>query len=306
MIRPQARRTILHATEYQQQIPFYLAKHPVCTIHSTFQNGLNIKSGHRLFFIGTVKNGRLPFGIHLSQEDLHRLLNGINENSTVSWEPNDRSLSFGETETVVSLVGADPFDCKVSRELVTSELLADNLAMFASILLEEPRVTGLDIDIELWLIRQLEGSHANGLTEQHLSALLESMNSSNTNEIEQHLRYIIGRGQGLTPSGDDHLVGLLAIHEATGILSDPFTDTLRQLVVQEALTTDIGREYLLYALDGHFSSTVVEATSALTRKTDIYMLKPLLLELLEMGHSSGTDTVFGLLLGLLALRRKTE
>lgn len=306
MIRPQARRTILHATEYQQQIPFHLAKHPDCTIHSTFQNGLNIKSGNRLFFIGTVKNGRLPFGIHLSHVNLQQLLDGINEDTSVSWEPSDRSLSFGEKEMIVSLVGADPFDCQISRELVTTELLADNLAMFASILLEEPRVTGLDIDIESWLTRQLEGNPAEGMTGQHLSSLLDVMDSSKTKEIEQHLRYLIGRGQGLTPSGDDHLVGLLAIHEAAEVLSAPFLETVRQLVEQEALTTDIGREYLLYALDGHFSSTVVEATSALTQKTDIYMLKPLLLELLEMGHSSGTDTIFGMLLGLLALRRKSE
>ncbi|MBD7907666.1 DUF2877 domain-containing protein [Sporosarcina gallistercoris] len=306
MVRPQARLTILHATEYQQQIPFHLAKHPVCQIHSMFQNGLNIKSANRLFFIGTVKNGRLPFGIHLTPEQLQQLLNGITEDSSVSWEPNERTLSFGETGPVVSIVGADPFDWRILRAPITSELIADNLTMLVAILLEEPRVTGLDIDIESWLTRQLQGHPANSLTEQHLFALLDVMESSNTNDIEQHLRFLIGRGQGLTPSGDDHLVGLLAIHEAAGILSNPFVETLRRLIEKERLTTDIGREYLLYALDGQFSSTVVQSASELTRKTDIYMLKPLLSELLDMGHSSGIDTVFGMLLGLLTLRRKLE
>ncbi|MGG0643864.1 DUF2877 domain-containing protein [Sporosarcina gallistercoris] len=303
---PQARLTILHASEYQQQIPFHLAKHPVCQIHSTFQNGLNIKSGNRLFFIGTLKNGRLPFGIHLTPEYLQQVLNGVNDNSSVSWEPNERRLSFGETGPIVSIVGADPFDWRISSELVTSELLTDNLTMFASILLEEPRGTGLDIDIESWLTRQLQRHPANGLTEQHLFDLLDTLHSSDTSEIEEQLRFFIGRGQGLTPSGDDHLVGLLAIHEAADVVSEPFVETLRRLIEKEHLTTDIGREYLLYALDGKFSSTVVQSASELTRKTDIYMLKPLLLELLDMGHSSGNDTVFGMLLGLLALRRKLE
>lgn len=306
MVRPQARLAILHASEYQQQIPFHLAKHPVCQIHSIFQNGLNIKSGNRLFFIGTLKNGRLPFGIHLTPDHLQQVLNGISENASVSWEPNERSLSFGETGPIVSIVGADPFDWRISSELVTSELLMDNLMMLASILLAEPRVTGLDIDIESWLTRHLQGHPAHGLTEQHLYDLLDSLDSSNTSDIEEQLRFIIGRGQGLTPSGDDHLVGLLAVHEATGVLSESFVKTLRQLIEKEQLTTDIGREYLLYALDGQFSSTVVQTTSELTRKTDIYMLKPLLLELLDMGHSSGNDTVFGMLLGLLALRRKLK
>ncbi|WP_025784141.1 DUF2877 domain-containing protein [Sporosarcina sp. D27] len=296
----------MHATEYQQQIPFHLANQPVCQIHSIFQNGLNIKSGNCLFFVGTVKNGRLPFGIHLTQEQLKQLLNGIHENSSVSWEPNERSLSFGETGPIVSIVGAEPFDWRISSELVTRELLSDNLAMFVSVLLEEPRVTGLAIDIESWLTRHLEGRSASGLTEQLISALLDVLDSSETNDIEQQLRFVIGRGKGLTPSGDDHLVGLLAIHEATGILSTAFVETLRRLAEKERLTTDIGREYLLYALEGKFSSTVVKAASELTRKTDINMLKTLLSELLDMGHSSGIDTVFGMLLGLLALRRKLE
>ncbi|REB08053.1 DUF2877 domain-containing protein [Sporosarcina sp. BI001-red] len=306
MASPQARLTILHATEYQQQIPFHLANHPVCQIHSIFQNGLNIRSGNCLFFVGTVKNGRLPFGIHLTSEQLRQLLNGINENSSVSWEPKERCLAFGETGPIVSIVGADPFDWRISSELVTNELLSDNLAMFASILLEEPRVTGLDIDVESWLTRHLEGSSPSGLTEQRFTSLLDVLDSSNTIDIEQQLRFVIGRGQGLTPSGDDHLVGLLAIHEATGILSTAFLETLKRLIEKESLTTDIGREYLLYALEGQFSSTVVQAASELTRKTDIYMLKTLLSELLDMGHSSGIDTVFGMLLGLLALRRKLE
>ena len=306
MVRPQARLTILHATEYQQQIPFHLAKHPVCQIHSMFQNGLNIKSANRLFFIGTVKNGRLPFGIHLTPEQLQQLLNGITEDSSVSWEPNERTLTFGETGPVVSIVGADPFDWTILRAPITSELLSDNLTMLATILLEEPRMTGLAIDVESWLTRHLEGRSPSGLTEQHLTALLDILDSSKAEDIEQQLRFVIGRGQGLTPSGDDHLVGLLAIHEATGVLSTVFIETLKRLIEKERLTTDIGREYLLYALEGQFSSTVVQAASELTRKTDIYMLKPLLSELLDMGHSSGIDTVFGMLLGLLELRRKLE
>lgn len=303
MDQPQA---ILHATEYQQQIPFHLAKYPVCTIHSLFQNGLNIKSADRLFFIGTVKNGRLPFGIHLTPENLQQLLNGISEESPVSWDLNERTLSFGETGPVVSIVGADPFDWKILRTPITSESIMDNLTMLVAILLEDPQITGLEIDIESWLTRQLQGHPANNTTEQHLFALLDAVDSSNTTDIEPHLRFLIGRGQGLTPSGDDHLVGLLAIHEAAGILSTPFVETLKHLIEKERLTTDIGREYLLHALDGQFSSTVVQAASELTRKTDIYMLKPLLSELLDMGHSSGVDTVFGMLLGLLTLRRKLE
>ncbi|WP_251661399.1 DUF2877 domain-containing protein [Sporosarcina aquimarina] len=301
-----AKGSVLYAEEYEQRIPLLLSEHPGGKVHSIFQNGVNVQMGKHLFFIGTTKNGQLPFGIHLSHQHLQELLGTINNNCSVSWHSAKRELEFGEGVPAVCLAGAVPFDWQISRKMFTDDELMDNLAMLISILLIEPRITGLGTEIESFLAAYLEGSPASGINEQHIYELLSLLESSDREKIETELRFFIGRGQGLTPSGDDHLVGLLAIHAATGILSTPFVETVKGLVLNESLTTDIGREYLLYALEGKFSSTVAETASALTEKTDIYMLKPLLSELLDMGHSSGTDTVFGMLLGLLALRRKQE
>ncbi|WP_432353558.1 DUF2877 domain-containing protein [Sporosarcina sp. A2] len=301
-----AKSSLLIAAGYEQSIPLLLTEQPVGTIHSVFPNGLNIRMGERLFFIGTTKNGQLPFGIHLTGRDLQEVLDAVNTQSLISWKSTSRQVHFGEGAPVVSLTEDTSFNWEIKRSVVRRVDVIDNLAMLLSVLLEEPHVSGLGVDIEDFLTAYLEGSGPLEPIDQQIYQLLMILESSDVKEIVSVLRYFLGRGQGLTPSGDDHLVGLLAIHAGAGIMSQTVVETLTHLVQHESLTTDIGREYLLYAADDKFSSTVVELASALTQKTDIYMLKPLLLELLDMGHSSGIDTVFGMLLGLLALRRKLE
>ncbi|GEM_PF-516780 len=306
MDRPSGIGSVLQAEEYEQRIPLLLSAHAEGIVHSVFQNGANIRMGDRLFFIGTVKNGQLPFGIHLSGGNLHELLQTIGQNDPVTWNSDAQLLCFGNARLSVSLAASDAFHWPLARRPVTPDVLRDNLTMLASILLAQPMSTGLGIEVGEFLSAYLEAVRPAGKTDQRIRDLIAAVQSADETCIEDVLRFFLGRGQGLTPSGDDHLVGLLAIDKAASILSTEMQSVLRRLVEDEQLTTDIGREYLLYALDGDFSSTVVRAASALTEKTDITMLKPLLSELLDMGHSSGVDTVFGMLLGLLALRRKQE
>ncbi|GKV68575.1 hypothetical protein NCCP2716_10730 [Sporosarcina sp. NCCP-2716] len=275
-------------------------------MHSVFQNGANIRMGDWLFFIGTAKNGQLPFGVHLSGGDLYGLLQTIDQDDRVTWKPESRKLIFGSTGWAVTLAESTPFQWPLTGRPVPADVLRDNLTMLASILLAQPMTTGLGIEVGEFLSAYLEDAPPAGKTDQRIRELIAAVQSADETGIEAVLRFFLGRGQGLTPSGDDHLVGLLSIDKAADILSGEMRSVLRSLVEIEQLTTDIGREYLLYALDGDFTSTVVRAASALTEKTDIYMLKPLLSELIDMGHSSGIDTVFGMLLGLLALRRKQE
>lgn len=301
-----AGKVVVKVEEYEQHIPLLLATQPVGSVHSVFHNGVNIRMGEQLFFIGTTRNGQLPFGIHLSQHAVREVLETIHLDSVITWKPDQQRFVIDDGLLTISLVNAVSFNWQIPKHDVQKETQADNLFMLLTSLLNEPRITGLTVNIETFITNYLEKSDTNETTEAHIRKLLLAVQSTDREEIESVLRYFLGRGQGLTPSGDDHLVGLLAIHTATGLLSPEFVNVLKRLVYYEKLTTDIGREYLLYAMQGRFSSDVVKLTSALTEETDIYMLKPLLSELLEMGHSSGIDTVFGMLLGLLALRRRQE
>lgn len=110
---------------------------------------------------------------------------------------------------------------------------------------------------------------------------------------------LIGLGDGLTPAGDDCLVGVLAILCA---LRPDFLPRHRQSAsaLGEAAstgTTAIAGEFLLHALEGAFADAVLDLVHAPTEDA----ARRGLAALLSMGATSGADTVIGMRLSLGAI-----
>ena len=108
---------------------------------------------------------------------------------------------------------------------------------------------------------------------------------------------IIGKGLGLTPSGDDILVGLLAILQATG-KNIELVEKIKNSIENngKSRTTDVSYEYLHYAVQDKFSKSVKEACIDLIMGDKFKALNSAI-ELINMGHTSGVDTLRGILLG---------
>ncbi len=108
---------------------------------------------------------------------------------------------------------------------------------------------------------------------------------------------IIGKGLGLTPSGDDILVGLLAILQTTG-QNKKLVEKIKNSIENKgkARTTDISYEYLHYAVQDKFSKAVKETCIDLIMG-DKYKVLNSATRLINMGHTSGVDTLRGILLG---------
>lgn len=106
--------------------------------------------------------------------------------------------------------------------------------------------------------------------------------------------WLVGRGPGLTPSGDDMLVGLLALLSATGRLHPDGQGWLRALLLTEGarLTTEIALEYLLAAMSGAYASAVIDLVTALDRGPRA--VRAARAHLLHHGHTSGCDLLIGL------------
>ena len=111
-------------------------------------------------------------------------------------------------------------------------------------------------------------------------------------------RGLIGLGEGLTPAGDDLLVGCLAV---TRRFRPAFAadDRIRGALAEATRhgTTAVAREFLLEALEGRFSELVVAVTSA----ADAAGARAALSDLLGLGATSGGDTAAGMDLALAAL-----
>ncbi|MBI3328768.1 MAG: DUF2877 domain-containing protein [Nitrospinae bacterium] len=119
-------------------------------------------------------------------------------------------------------------------------------------------------------------------------------------------RQLIGLGPGLTPSGDDFLVGclkglwLLAPREPDlcnmiGLLRSALTPRLGEQ------TTCVGAEFIRQALDGQFAEILDRAAAVLLAPANAGDVVSEISRLLAQGETSGVDTAQGLLTCLDAL-----
>jgi hypothetical protein len=110
---------------------------------------------------------------------------------------------------------------------------------------------------------------------------------------------LVGLGEGLTPAGDDCLVGALAIlHRFAGSwLTGHSLIGSRLAAAAEVGTTVVGREFILHALDGRFSEVLILVVTACTAE----QMRAAAGCLLETGGTSGADTLDGVRLALDAL-----
>jgi Protein of unknown function (DUF2877) len=116
--------------------------------------------------------------------------------------------------------------------------------------------------------------------------------------LSEVLAGVVGRGPGATPSGDDVLVGILAVltspHSGPG--GAGAAETLRRLLLPLLpTTTDISGHLLRQAACGMFSRDLHELRSALIEATSPQELDRIMRRLLQTGATSGADTCEGLL-----------
>lgn len=110
----------------------------------------------------------------------------------------------------------------------------------------------------------------------------------NAHDAAKELVQLIGLGIGLTPSGDDFLTGILAGLTLCHKQNHPFSIHLRGQIQNHIKdTNDISGAFLTCALENQFS----EAVNALPHLPDT---NSILESFLQIGHSSGIDTLCGI------------
>lgn len=227
-------------------------------IHSVFNNGINLvnKTGN-LLFIGTDKNGYFPIGITLDPYSVKEVVSKS--------KPHDKIT--------------------INRH----EIRHKNF----SIMLNQVEEFRPDMDFHLADIRQLRDSfkHIDFSSYQNsdfddlkIKKLLNGLKNYSP-ELEKDLRYFIGRGKGLTPTGDDILSGILYANALNKFIDDRSYDLIERLY-NENLTTMVSRAFILLALKEIFSSRV----TALQRDPSVETMNALK----SLGSSSGLDTLYGI------------
>jgi hypothetical protein len=115
--------------------------------------------------------------------------------------------------------------------------------------------------------------------------------------LHDAVRRATGRGPGLTPSGDDVLVGVLAVLTAPAVAARcaPLAARLRAALAPALpTTTEISRALLSQASHGHVSRPVWELASALLSGGAAASFTQARADVLSTGATSGGDTCAGL------------
>ena len=140
-------------------------------------------------------------------------------------------------------------------------------------------------------------------------AVTGALASGGRGDLDDAVRRALGRGPGLTPSGDDVLVGILAVLTAPGLtaMCEPVAARLRSVLAPALATTnEISRALLGQAARGHVSRPVWELASALLSGRSAASFTQARADVLATGATSGGDTCAGLVGACQLLSRPLE
>lgn len=139
---------------------------------------------------------------------------------------------------------------------------------------------------------------------EKITSLKQAFLTENPDRILSSSLSLIGLGPGLTPSGDDVLLGVLAILNMRNHPYVQFRPLYEQVVESARLETNVLSYYgLRRAYEGFIRKDITDVTSAMLKKEQIELE---LEGILKIGHSSGQDITEGILMMLEILEAKKK
>ncbi|ASN06735.1 DUF2877 domain-containing protein [Virgibacillus necropolis] len=282
-----------------------LHENPKGTVHSVFNTSFNLLFGERLVHVGSIENGFSPFGIGLNEQDARDLTHQTSRSQQVSWDTFSPTLIFTGGRSI-SLNYATPTNHLLQPRKFNRAVLKTNLECVINKLLEDNWLTGFvqtdgdqQIIMNYLLSSPTSGGGSNHPTVREM-AKLESLAQGERLLIpEKVFDFWIGRGLGLTPSGDDLITGMCAMLSVLEGTSGRIKKQLKSYLLEKGLkrTTPIGCEYLLYAADKQYHTHLIDMCEVMLKPDKADLLRALE-EMKKIGHTSGADTLIGLLLGI--------
>lgn len=124
-------------------------------------------------------------------------------------------------------------------------------------------------------------------------------------QLTLQVSQLIGFGRGLTPDGDDYLLGYLAAlwrWQNAPNIAGHYRQMQQIVAAQLTATNDISAHYLRRALHGHFSEPLCELMTLLTQPANTAQINVAAQNMMQCGASSGADCLAGLLHGIRTLQ----
>lgn len=272
------------------------------SVHSVFKPALNLRVNGKSELLTLIASGEgdLPQGIRLDapadfsfekiqigepavcRDGLLHIENGsltIQLNGARRWKCDLPALKFDITNPVVSAAWRLVWEALNKRQrFKESEVVAEDLFRFES--------------------------EINNISRRIGEAMRQLIYDTQRYELpdDSSITSLIGLGPGLTPSGDDLLVGYMAGLWCT--MQDKseraqFITSLGETISRLSQNTnEISRTYLYHAVRGQVSSRLANLAEAISHGEDHKHLFELAEAAMKIGHTSGMEIVTGMLTGL--------
>ena len=259
------------------------------SVHSVYRRTINLTDGKYILALQTAGSPLSPISLIgcLSPEEMEMLT--VKTGDVVIFEENGLKILGNDFSVCFTCADAARYDLKLSKTLDAPLLpvLASNIRN-ALFLADAGGFSALfrgadENDLSLVLLA------ARNYMQRASRLLLEK----NYADAARELSRLVGLGIGLTPSGDDFLCGVLAGLLLAGNGSHPFTGFLKAEIERDLSDTiDISAAFLSCALEDQFSLPVLTLC-------ELPDPKEILTQFQAIGHSSGMDTLCGILWSLI-------
>ncbi|KKM60707.1 hypothetical protein LCGC14_1539160 [marine sediment metagenome] len=278
-------------------------------IHSIFQRVINITVlENQLISLVGQEVGQGPLNILVNiPKHINLLTIGIKRGDIVTRV--GESIVIGENVIEISTQWTELWEPK--RKFQTSlqplKTIMANIEIMRDIALASDHLSGLGELIPFTHINGLKDSKTEKLGSvshlalPHISSMLKAIKSGHSHDIIRITKHLVGLGPGLTPAADDMLLGLmismLYISENFNKTSIDVKKINKDIIsIISGRTTIISEEFLREASVGKVNEAVASLMENLltSRQREV---ENSVRKLLDLGGTSGTDTVLGVILG---------
>ncbi len=267
------------------------------SVHSVFRSAINLlpEKVDLLLTLHASGEADLPQGIRLDAPT-GLSLEGFHTGELAVCR--EGLLEFKDSGLAIRLKGARIWRCDLpALGIDASEPSVANSCNFVRGMLKERRHHS---DLEM-AAGQTIRSHQSSRADAAMRELVSAARKFSLARISA-VHSLIGLGSGLTPSGDDLLAGYMAGLWCTvrgRTERREFVSGLGEAVIRGSReTNDISRTYLVHAARGQVSSLLVNLAEAIGTGSNRIRLSAAAEKAMRVGHTSGMDTVTGLLMGL--------
>lgn len=263
--------------------------HHTGRIHSCFRTGLNLLFGDRLIHLDDGEHGLCCFGMTVAAREMKQILMCCGAGDLAVYR--DGSLRLYGRGGVV--------------QLELSRFSSVDLAIWQTVQAGQKKMPDSAQDGFSILQEKAEG-YILGLEKDETFRFYTDILSGDeamerTALFPEAVHFFVGRGQGLTPAGDDILTGYGAVLQCAGKAGA----LIRALQDDRLQTTDVSRAYLDAMAQGFANELFVRLLEQLWGG-DTKRFQETLKQMERIGHTSGCDTLYGMYLGLKKMKEDTQ